>query len=57
MKTEPNTPPKLGAYYSIWYDVARNYLVRLEPAPREDELLAAFYEALQPVETRRTIFL
>lgn len=57
MKTEPNTPPKLGAYYSVWYDVSRNYLVRLAPAPSEDKLLAAFYEALQPVETRRTIFL
>lgn len=57
MKTEANAEPKLGAYHSIWYDVSRNYLVRMAPAPREEELLAAFYERLKPKEGRRRIFL
>lgn len=57
MKTEPNEEPKLGAYYSIWYDVSRNYLVRLAPAPSEERLLQAFYDRLRPAETRRRIFL
>lgn len=57
MKTAPNEEPKLGAYYSVWYDVSRNYLVRLAPAPDEQTLLASFHDALSPVETRRTIFI
>lgn len=57
MKTEPNEEPKLGAYYSVWYDVSRNYLVRLEPSPSEDEILDQFQDALKPAEGRRTIFL
>lgn len=57
MKTEPNQPPMLGQYYSVWYDVSRNYLVRLDPAPSEEQILSQFYEALRPRETRRTIFL
>jgi hypothetical protein len=57
MKTEPNEPPKLGEYSSIWYDVSRNYLVRMAPAPSEDQILQAFYERLRPKETRGKIFL
>jgi hypothetical protein len=56
MKTEANQEPKLGAYHSIWYDVSRNYLVRLGPAPSESHLLGAFRDALEPIQKRRTIF-
>lgn len=57
MKTEPNEEPKLGAYHSVWYDVSRNYLVRLGPAPSEPDLLAQFYDALHPADSRKRIFL
>lgn len=57
MKTEANEVPKLGAHSSVWYDVSRNYLVKMAPVPTEDKISQGFYEALAPKETRKKIFL
>ena len=57
MKTKANEEPKLGQYFSIWYDVKKNWLFRLPPVPSEEKILADFKAALQPEEKRRRIFL
>ena len=57
MKTEANEVPKLGQHCSIWYDVSRNNLVKLEPVPPESKILEKFYEALKPQESRKRIFI
>lgn len=57
MKTEANEEPKLGTHCSIWYDVSRNMLVKMNPVPSEDQILDKFYDALTPKESRKTIFL
>lgn len=58
MKTTANQPPMLGEYYSLWYDVKKNVLLRVAPVEGgEKRILEDFKNALQPVETRRRIFL
>lgn len=57
MKTKVNEPPKLGEYFSIWYDVKKNQLFRLVPAPTEEKILDIFNKTLQPEVKQRRIFL
>jgi hypothetical protein len=58
MKTRANEAPKLGEYYSLWYDVKRNVLLRISPVEGgEERILSDFRNALKPAEKRRRIFL
>jgi hypothetical protein len=58
MKTKANEEPKLGQFYSLWYDVKKNVLLRIAPVEGgEERILEDFRNALQPVDNRRRIFL